>query len=118
MLQHVILRLVVRHSLPGVALCVQRGRDLLVAPTTVSADTVTFELQLEAKARPDGSLVLRGLEVQGPASGRFIYINAGTYAGQIDSPWGRRAKIPLGELTSEMLALALARPNAVIVAAI
>ena len=33
--------------------------------------------------------------VQGPKGGRFIYIDIGTYAGQVDSPWSRRLKIPL-----------------------
>ena len=33
--------------------------------------------------------------VQGPAGERFVYINIGTYAGQLNTPWSRRLKIPL-----------------------
>src|SRR6266705_4795042 len=33
--------------------------------------------------------------VQGPAGERFVYIDIGTYAGQTNTPWSRRLKIPL-----------------------
>lgn len=38
---------------------------------------------------------LSGPYVQGPKGTRFLYINIGTSAGQIGSPWTRRLKIPL-----------------------
>lgn len=36
-----------------------------------------------------------GPYVQGPKGTRFLYINIGTSAGQLNSPWTRRLKIPL-----------------------
>lgn len=114
----VTLRLVVRDPFPGVDLRVQRGRDQLVPPAHASADAVTFEIRVEAHARSDGGVVVRGPEVQGPPAGRFVYVNAGTYAGQGDSPWGRRAKIPLGALSGRLIDAALAQPDTVIVATI
>jgi hypothetical protein len=114
----VTLRIVVRHPLPGVALRLQRGRDELVPPVAQTADAATFELRLEVQPRPDGGAVLRGAEAQGPPAGRFVYINAGTYAGQPDSPWGRRAKVPLTAVPASLVAAALAKPGAVIVGAI
>ena len=53
-----------------------------------------------------------------PPAKRFVYINAGTYAGQHGSPWGRRAKVPLTEVTGALVEAALARPGAVLVATI
>jgi hypothetical protein len=55
--------------------------------------------------------------VQGPPGGRFVYVNVGTYAAQPDSPWGRRAKVPLGGITDALLDAALASPGAVLEAA-
>ena len=36
---------------------------------------------------------------QGPPSGRFVYVNSGTLAGQKGSCWSRRAKVPLTGIT-------------------
>ncbi len=41
--------------------------------------------------------------VQGPAGERFVYIDIGTYAGQTNTPWSRRLKIPLSGITWDML---------------
>jgi len=51
------------------------------------------------KAAPD----FRGPVVQGPAGQRFVYIDIGTCAGQIDTPWSRRLKIPLIGITPVMI---------------
>ena len=111
----VTLRIVVRHPLPGVELRLQRGRDELIPPVARTAEAATFELRLEAEARADGGAVLRGPEAQGPPARRFVYINAGTYAGQGASPWGRRAKVPLTGVGGALVAAAQARPGAAIV---
>jgi Family of unknown function (DUF5990) len=50
-------------------------------------------------AAPD----FRGPAVQGPPGQRFVYIDIGTYAGQTDTPWSRRLKIPLIGITSDMI---------------
>lgn len=113
----VTLRLVVRDPVPHAIMRVQRGataKQDLVAPATSSAAAIVFELRLDARSRPDGSLELRGPEVQGPPGSRFIYVSSGRYAGD-GAPGGRRAKVPLGALDSETIASALARPGSVIV---
>lgn len=118
MSQQVTLRIVVRHPLAGVELRLQRGRDELVPPVARSADAATFEFQLEAQPRPDGGALLRGPAAQGPPAARFVYINAGTYAGQPDSPWGRRAKVPLAGVRGALVDAAAKRQGAVIACAI
>jgi len=118
MTRPVTLRIVVRDPLEGVELRLQRGRDELVLPVTRSASAATFEFALDTRTQPDGITALRGPEVQGKPGARFVYINSGTYAGQSDSPWGRRAKVSLTGLSDEMLASALARPGSVIQATI
>ena len=117
-LPRVTLRLIVRHPVPGVELRVQRGRDGLLAPSEVSANAVTFEFSLDVQTRADGSAALRGPEVQGPPAARFVYVTVGTRAGQADSPWDRRAKVPLAGLGAALVATAVERPGTLLVAAI
>lgn len=116
--QHIRIRLIVQEPVPGVALAVQRGRDELIPPVSRTADAVTFELEIEVRPNKAGVLAVRGPEIQGPPDARFIYINVGTYAGEYDSKWNRRTKIPLKGLHPELIADALAKPQAVLVAKI
>jgi len=114
----ITFRLIIRNPLPGVALCVQRGRDGLLAPIAVAADATTFEFALDVLVRTDGSMQLRGPEVQGPPGGRFVYVTVGTRAGQFDSPWDRRAKVPLAGLHDADFLAAIEDPGAVLVGTI
>lgn len=109
------LAIVVHDPVPGVELGVQHGRADLLGPVARSADTVRFEFQVDAEVRADGTLVLRGPVVQGPPAARFVYVNAGTYAGQAATPVGRRAKVPLTALSAKLVTVALADPDAILV---
>ena len=112
------LRIVVQKPLPGVELRLQRGRAELIAPTSRSSNTVTFDFELAVDTKPDGTIVLRGSEAQGPPAARFVYINSGTYAGDADSPWGTRAKVPLTGISASVVKRALASPRSVVVGTI
>ena len=46
---------------------------------------------------------LLGPFVQGPTGERFVYLDIGTAAGQLDSKWSRRLKVPLAGITAEMI---------------
>lgn len=41
--------------------------------------------------------------VQGPTHERFVYLDIGTYAGQINTSWSRRLKIPLRAITWQLI---------------
>ena len=59
-----------------------------------------FEFTITAKpSRKDSLPNFGGPFVQGAAGDKFVYINIGTYAGQTDTPWSRRLKIPLSGIT-------------------
>ena len=58
-----------------------------------------FEFDARVKEGKDGQPVFLGPFVQGPPHERFVYLDIGTYAGQSDTPWGRRLKIPLRGIT-------------------
>jgi hypothetical protein len=100
---------------PEVEFCLQRGKSDLVAPARRSAAVVTFDLTVsvddEKKAAPPN---FRGPFAQGRPGEKFIYVNSGTYAGHSESPWSRRAKIPLMGITWELIEQALSTPDAVL----
>lgn len=96
------LRINVLHPVKGVALKMQRGRDELVGPSAVSAACTTFDFTVRVAGRPGGLPNFLGEYTQGPPASRFVYINAGTYAGQAGTAWGRRAKVPLTGITSTL----------------
>lgn len=59
--------------------------------TLSTGDDITFQLTIEREA--DGRV--HGKFAMGPPAQRFLYICSGTYAGQTDTCWSRRAKISL-----------------------
>lgn len=71
-----------------------------------------------ANDRTAGPPNFRGKSVQGPPADRFIYINAGTYAGQANSCWSRRAKVSLAGITWELIEQVLSESNSVLEARI
>jgi hypothetical protein len=116
--QTVKRRVIVRDPLLGVEVRLQLGRKDLAPPMKRTASEAIFEFELARESRPNDSVVFRGPAAQGPPASRFVYINSGTYAGQGDSPWGRRAKIPLTEIRGTLVAKALKRSGSVLVGVI
>jgi hypothetical protein len=51
----------------------------------------------------DAMAALAGPFVQGPRGRRFVYLDIGTCAGQADSCWSRRLKVPLAGITMKMI---------------
>ena len=68
-----------------------------------AGDDLTFAFTLSTKSGKDLSIDFSGLFVQGPIGGRFIYINIGASAGQINTSWNRRLKVSLIGITQSML---------------
>jgi Family of unknown function (DUF5990) len=101
------LRIVLVAPPPNVVFGVQEGKgnDYATIHKQRSKDAdLTFEFTVPVKDnRDDGLLNFHGPLVQGPPTGRFIYIDIGKYAGQIDSCWERRIKVPLSGITWDML---------------
>ena len=102
------LRITVDQPIPGVALALQRGsgnRFDLVGPSRSSAEALVFDFDVTVDgSTAEGGPRVLGAFVQGPPAARFVYINVGTMAGQLDSPWQRRVKVPLGAITPQAIA--------------
>lgn len=106
--QELSLRIVVQNPPTGVDFGLQQGHGR--AYTTIqtqrsNAQDLHFNLTITVKRTENNDLLpsFQGLFVQGPANARFIYLDIGTAAGQADSVWSRRLKIPLQGISWEMI---------------
>jgi hypothetical protein len=101
------LRIVLESPPGGVDFGLQKGRGTdyeTIQKQGSGAGDLSFEFTLEVKGdRKDAMPTLRGPFVQGPVGARFVYIDIGTYAGQTNTAWSRRLKIPLSGITWEMV---------------
>ena len=106
------LRITVVNPPQDVDFCLQRGRAELVSRTRSDGQPLSFDFTVRARLSPDGESVnLTGPFAQGPPAGRFVYVNSGTLAGQADSCWTRRAKVPLTGITRALVEALLASPG-------
>ena len=109
------LRVVVRDPVPGVVLRLQSGRSDLVGPSSVSDAVVVFDFAVRVTlSEADGPVGFFGPFTQGPPRERFVYVNAGRHAGQADSCWDRRAKIPLTGIRPALVRRVLTVPGSVL----
>lgn len=100
------LRIIVERPPGGVDFGVQEGHGndyKTVQRQRFTKQDLRFEFPIRVKEGKDGQPNFLGPFAQGPASNRFIYLDIGTYAGQTDTPWGRRLKIPLAGITGAMI---------------
>jgi hypothetical protein len=73
---------------------------------------LNFEFTVTVKdTREDELPNFLGPLAQGPTTGRFIYIDIGKLAGQSDSCWERRIKVPLGGITWDLIQQVSADPK-------
>lgn len=102
------LRIRVVDPPPGVVFCLQRGRNELVSPVKADGSDISFDLSVRLGELPDGTGPnFLGPFTQGPVSARFVYVNSGTCAGQFESCWTRRAKVPLSGIERALVEEAL-----------
>ena len=109
------IRLVLVEPPPGVDFGIQRGGGSHYETLFVQQGQhgyVTFDFSLTvADSRKDGLPNFKGPFAQGPPASRFIYIDVGTYAGQKDTPWSRRMKVPLQGITWALIRQVTSKPG-------
>jgi len=91
---------------PGVDFGLQKGSGdpyETVQTQRSSTGDLRFELSVRVREGKDGLPNFLGPFSQGPAQQRFVYIDIGTYAGQTNTVWSRRLKIPLHGITWELI---------------
>jgi hypothetical protein len=98
-------RIVLEAPPAGIDYGLQKGRGSIyetVQTQRSRGGDLQFEFDAEVKAAGTPA-DFRGPFVQGPAGGRFVYIDIGACAGQAGTPWSRRLKVPLGGIPAEMI---------------
>src|SRR6478736_10139068 len=100
------LRIVLEGPPHGVDFGLQQGKGAgyrTLQTQRSQGDDLRFDATVTIKGdRADGPPNFLGPLTQGPPGGRFLDIDIGKLAGQADSEWERRIKVPLGGITWEM----------------
>jgi hypothetical protein len=100
------LRIILEAPPPGVDFGLQEGHGndyQTVQRQRSKTSDLTFTFTARAKQNADGEPVFLGPFTQGPPHGRFVYLDIGTCAGQQETPWSRRLKIPLSGVSWKMV---------------
>jgi uncharacterized protein DUF5990 len=101
------LRIIVEQPPSGVDFALQKGTGNNYEPVQrqrSNGKDLAFEFQPSiTQGESDSIAGIAGPFVQGPKRQRFVYVDIGTYAGQADSCWSRRLKIPLEGIPAKVL---------------
>ena len=104
--QELSVRIILESPPTGVDFGIQKGsgnKYETILKQRSNKDDLYFEFKISVKEGKTSLYNFTGPYVQGPSNERFIYIDIGTAAGQINSVWTRRLKIPLRDISSEMI---------------
>ena len=115
------LRITLRRVPPGVAFALQRGKSgvhggvELVQPTRRDLDSLSFDFSVRVEQAKKGARPrFLGEFTQGPSEKRFVYVNSGRSAGQADTLWNRRAKIPLTTISGALIEKVRSKPETIL----
>jgi len=100
------LRILLKNPTAGVDFGLQKGRGSkyeVVQKQRSTGEDLKFEFTAGVKTDKDGAPDFSGPFVQGPRGDRYFYIDIGTYAGQVNTCWSRRLKVPLSCITSDLI---------------
>lgn len=94
--------MILEKPVAGVEYGVQKGKGTVyetIQKQKAGFSDLVFEISVIAKMNDKGGCSFSGPFVQGKTGEQFIYIDIGTYAGQEDTAWSRRLKIPLAGIS-------------------
>ena len=104
--QELSIRIILESPPTGVDFAIQKGsgnKYETILKQRSGKDDICFEFKISVKKGKTSSHDFTGPFVQGPSAERFIYVDIGTAAGQMDSVWTRRLKIPLRDIPAETI---------------
>ncbi|MDX2069516.1 MAG: DUF5990 family protein [Haliscomenobacter sp.] len=115
--QEIAVRIILESPPLGVDFAIQKGSgnnyETILKQRSAQED-LCFEFKIAVKENKAGLPDFAGPYVQGPANERFIYVDIGTAAGQFDSVWTRRLKVPLRDISAETIQQMLADSSLVL----
>lgn len=100
----IILQINLINPTPKVVFGLQKGSgsnyETIQKQIPISNDlSFTFTVKVKGDKSIDSFPKFAGSFVQGPADNKFVYIDIGKAAGQLDTIWSRRLKVPLTGIT-------------------
>jgi len=110
-------RIVIVNPPEDVNFCLADDEDNLVSVTRSAGADISLDLEAIVKPnRRTGAPNFTGKFAMGTPSKRFFYVNIGKFAGQPDSPWERRAKIWISDVSWETVKEVASDPSKILVA--
>lgn len=100
------LRIILESPPTGVVFGIQKGTGSQYETIFLqksNSGNLHFDFKILLKETKTSLYNFAGPIAQGPSNERFIYIDIGTAAGQKNSEWTRRLKIPLRDISSETI---------------
>jgi hypothetical protein len=117
MQSELMLRIVLEKPFAGVDYCLQKGAGTnyeTIQKQRANSTDLSFEFSVGIKDRENPIPIFVGPFTQGKPQERFIYIDIGICAGQTETPWSRRLKIPLADITWDILNEALVDDSSIL----
>ena len=100
------MRIILEKPTAGVDFGLQKGRgndyETIQTQRSTGKD-LQFEFTVRAQTSKGDEPNFLGPFAQGPTGERFVYLDIGTYAGQKETCWSRRLKIPLRGIPWKMI---------------
>ena len=104
--KELMLRIVLEKPPAGIDFGLQKGSGSkyeTIQKQRSKDNDLNFEFTVKIKNTGSPQLIFLGPFVQGSSTERFVYIGIGTYAGQSNTVWSRRLKIPLAGITQDII---------------
>jgi hypothetical protein len=103
----VTLRILLKRPTPGVDFALQKGggskyETVQKQRSSPNAD-LKFDFPVTVRSDKAGAPDFFGPFVHGVRGDRYAYIDIGTYAGQTNTNWSRRLKVPISRITWELI---------------
>jgi len=102
----ILLRIILLKPPVGAAYALQKGSGAKFSTEqwqSPAGDDIVFTCPVSIKSLTTPTPDFKGPYVQGPATERFVYIGIGTLAGDVNSSWQRRLKVPLRGITWSLI---------------
>ena len=112
--QELTLNIILEDPPPGVDFGLQKGsgnKYETIQKQRSGNKNLEFEFPVTIKFNKDGLPNFLGTFVQGTPNDRFVYLDIGTCAGQANTVWSRRLKIPLRGISLDMIEELLGNSN-------
>lgn len=110
------LRIILRSPVKGVVYGLQEGKGndyTTIQKKESTGEDIVFKFNARYKLEGE-TVILLGAFAQGPPDARFVYIDIGTLAGQPNTSWSRRLKVPLTGISQAMVQQLLSDPDLIL----